>query len=242
MNCIIDAGNTAVKVAYFEEDKLNPVQVKSYTEHEFKKWIKNEENFENTILGSVIDHIGDDISGLELKTKGKFIQFSSTTPIPIGNNYGTKDTLGLDRLANAVALAKLFPSKNALAVDIGTCIKYDFLSLREVYEGGSISPGIKMRYKALHTFTAKLPFIEEIETKDPCAKNTKDALVSGVVNGILSEITGMISLFNEKYDKIEVVLTGGDASFFEKELKKSIFVCPYLTLIGLNEILLANVD
>ena len=165
---------------------------------------------------------------------------STSTPIPIENLYLTKDTLGVDRLANAVAANSIFPQRNVLVVDCGTCVKYDFVNHKNQYLGGSISPGLQMRFKALNQFTGKLPLLKPEAHPSLIGDSTETAITSGVINGLVAEIKGVIKSYTSIYENLTVILTGGDASFFDKELKSNIFVEPNLTLIGLNEILRYN--
>ncbi|MCC7301442.1 MAG: type III pantothenate kinase [Bacteroidia bacterium] len=168
--------------------------------------------------------------------------FTSSTPVPLKNKYRTKFTLGSDRLASAVGAAVLFPHKNVLVVDAGTCIKFNFVNKKGEYLGGSISPGIGMRFKALHNFTERLPLVTT-RSQHPLTGSTTGASVrSGVINGAVEEVKGMINAYKVKYPGLVVVLTGGDASCFVKSLKMRIFAVPHLILDGLHEIFEFNVQ
>lgn len=159
------------------------------------------------------------------------------TKIPINNCYETPETLGMDRLAAAVGAYTLYPKSNCLIIDAGTCITYDFLDTSANYHGGSISPGIKMRFKALQYFTAKLPLIESLTYTGILGKNTSDAIKVGVLQGFKGEVESVIATFKQKYPEIKIIVTGGDISFFETTIKHSIFAVSDLVLIGLNKIL-----
>ena len=165
---------------------------------------------------------------------------SQKTKLPLKNRYLTPATLGNDRLANAVAGAFLFPKKNVLIVDIGTCIKFDFINSKNEYMGGSISPGMEMRFKSLHHFTGKLPYIQASKKTTLTGKSTEDAIRSGVMNGMKEEISGIIHRYKKNYKTLTIILTGGDAHRFAGELKMSIFAAADLVNIGLNEILRYN--
>ena len=160
--------------------------------------------------------------------------------MPFNNLYKTPNTLGVDRIALVAAAVKQFPNTNVLIIDAGTCITFDFVDVNASYLGGAISPGIKMRYKALNKFTANLPLIDALELHDFIGKNTEESIISGVLNGVKNEINGIIEDYYLKYLDLTVVLTGGDTNFLSKQLKSSIFANQNFLLQGLNEILKFN--
>ena len=168
-----------------------------------------------------------------------------TTALPISNVYHTPETLGNDRLANAVGAFNAFPNQNTLTVDVGTCLKFDFINTNNEYLGGSISPGLKMRFNALHTLTDNLPLIDDVEINQLIGNDTTRSIQVGVYQGIIAEISNMISQYERKYDNLNIILTGGDlSSFWDIELsqKNSIFADEFHTLKGLNTILNYNVQ
>ena len=167
-----------------------------------------------------------------------FTYLKADTKLPIQNKYETPETLGKDRIANAVAAAFIFPKKPVVVIDAGTCIKFDFVTRQEEYFGGSISPGIDMRFRALHEFTARLPLLERSETVYLIGKNTQEAMVSGVINGALAEVKGVLEQYQMTHKDLEVIITGGDYALLQRTLKTSVLPEPWLTLKGLNEILL----
>lgn len=162
---------------------------------------------------------------------------SEKTSLPIINNYKTPLTLGKDRLAAVIGASVLYPGKDVLVFDAGTCLTIDFINLDKEYVGGRISPGIEMRYNALHTFTDKLPLIRSEKNALVIGNDTKTSIISGVQQGILAEVKTIISEYKSQNADTFFVFTGGDSFYFEKELKNSIFANPNLVLIGLNEIL-----
>ncbi len=181
------------------------------------------------------------------ETLGNYLQdrasstfLNSETPLPIINDYLSPETLGNDRIANVVGAKSVFPNHNALVIDLGTCMKFDFITDKGVYKGGAISPGLNMRYKALHQFTDQLPLIEPVDVADLIGNSTINSINSGVFNGMLAEIKGIIYQYKLLSTDLKVILTGGDLRFFSIHLKNDIFAAPYLTLEGLNEILLYN--
>ncbi len=236
MNLIIDIGNTLIKFALFQEQTLlvkgkgNLSDLESFLDNNV---------FENVIISSVVD--GDDVKKMIASySVKKMIELSNETKIPIDNKYKTPKTLGDDRLANVIGASSLFPKNNVLVIDAGTCIKFDAITHKAEYFGGAISPGLAMRFKALEHFTGKLPLVEPKNGIELIGNTSDNSILSGVVNGTVAEIEGVINQYRLVYENLTVILTGGDASFFDKELKSNIFVEPNLTLIGLNEILLYN--
>ena len=241
MNLIIDAGNTRVKVAVFENDTVFELLVidKRKILSEIKKILK-EYNITSGILSSV-----SFISEKTLEKLQNLVQLtilSSSTSVPFSNLYKTPTTLGVDRIALAASAVYNFPEKNTLIIDAGTCITFDFVNSESQYLGGAISPGIKMRFDALNYFTAKLPLLEKEEVNSFIGGNTKESMNSGVVNGVIQEIEGVINQYKKKYTDLTVVLTGGDTNFLSKQLKSSIFANQNFLLQGLNRILIFNID
>ena len=151
-------------------------------------------------------------------------------------------TLGKDRLAAVVGAFALYSGENTLVIDAGTCIKYDLITLKGVYSGGSISPGINMRFQGLHTFTAQLPLLEKKAVRNLIGSNTTTAIRTGVQLGAILEMEGFIKKYEDQFGRINVILTGGDANYFANNLKSKIFVNHQLVLIGLNKILNHNVQ
>ncbi len=176
----------------------------------------------------------------EFSNNKYFVHLNAETKIPILNKYGSPQTLGKDRLAAAIGSILYFPEGNSLIIDMGTCITTDFLNGKLEYLGGNISPGIKMKLIAMHKFTASLPLVEPFNNEITFAANTENALQNGAVKGTIHELNSFIKEVREKYGPINVILTGGEAIFFEKYAKNKIFVAPNLVLEGLNEILRYN--
>ena len=238
MNLVIDSGNTAAKVGIFEEHKLIGKHTFRDLE-ELKAFIQNTD-FEHLLIGSV--KADAEVISSWAVNRGKKIILRKGLPLPISNRYKTPETLGTDRLAGVCGAIQLFPGSNNLVIDAGTCITYDFIDKESSYHGGSISPGLNMRFNAVHTFTAKLPLVTPKAGVELIGDTTEISIQSGVVNGLLSEIDGIIQQYRGKFPDLKVILCGGDAGFFENQLKASIFAVPDLVLIGLNSILLYNVD
>jgi type III pantothenate kinase len=163
-------------------------------------------------------------------------------PLPIKNNYGTPETLGVDRIAAVCGAQQIFPFQNCLVIDAGTCVTFDIIDKDGVYYGGAISPGMHMRFKAVHTFTARLPLISPVPEAKLIGDSTETSIQSGVINGMAAEMVGIIQRYQVKFNDLRVILCGGDTLFFENKLKASIFASPELVLVGLNSILIYNVS
>lgn len=231
MNLVLDIGNTLVKSGLFEGRELVTHAHFNYDQNLIREQIRAHSG--PILVSSVID-LSDFYQNLQ---KDQLLILNHTTKIPLKNEYLTPETLGNDRLANAVAIHKLSQSDNALAIDCGTCLKFDWVS-QGSYKGGSISPGLSIRLKAVHTFTDKLPLIQPKEFVQLNGMNTQESILSGCYRGMLAEIQQTLSDYETKFGKLEVFLTGGDHLFFANHLKNRIFADPFLTLKGLNEILL----
>ncbi|GGX22765.1 type III pantothenate kinase [Aquimarina muelleri] len=240
MNLVIDVGNTFTKLGVFEGSEIV-----------YKKIIK-QENFRDTIqkireeYPDIKNAIISSVSNLQ-DSYIKYIQLSFDTLVldhlvkmPFKNLYDTPSTLGIDRLALVAAAVDQFSGKDVLIIDAGTCVTYDFKNKKEEYFGGAISPGIRLRYSSLHSFTARLPLLQLTVPKNHIGKSTEEAIHSGVVFGILHEIDGVITEYCNIYPDLTVILTGGDAHFLSKRLKNSIFATSNFLLEGLNHILAFN--
>jgi type III pantothenate kinase len=241
MNLVIDIGNTNGKVAVFENDILIEKNIfKKKDLFKVLKEIKKKFQIRNTILSTVVKFTEKEVE--ETKKLFPFLELSSTTKVPFKNLYKTPNTLGLDRIALISNAAKQYPNKNVLVIDAGSCITYDFVNDKLEYLGGSISPGITMRFKAMHHFTSKLPLLEKNNIDNFLGKSTQESMQTGVVYGVLNEIEGFINTYQKKYEHLTVVLTGGDTKFLSKQLKSSIFANQNFLLEGLNNILIFNLD
>lgn len=233
---IIDFGNTLQKLAIFKGKALQQKSVFSGLETgHLAGFLEANGPFDAIILSSVTSHPSD-IEKL-LSSNAHFIHLDEHTLLPIKNRYLSPSTLGKDRLAAAAGAFALYSGRNVLSVDAGTCITYDFLNANGEYLGGSISPGMQMRFRAMHEFTGKLPLVRYTGFEGFMGQNTEDSMSSGVVNGICEEIKGVVSLYHKQYKDLTVVITGGDHEFLHNKLKINIFAVPDLVLLGLNEIL-----
>ena len=182
----------------------------------------------------------DDVAAMLRGRVDYLLEFTSQTPVPIGNAYLTPETLGRDRLAAAVGATVLYPGENVLIVDFGTAVTIDLVTADNTFRGGCISPGVKTRFRALHHFTRKLPLCELIDREVFMGRDTVSAIEGGIVNGIVYEVEGYIRDLERKYDGLRIIFTGGDSNFFAKRVKKPIFATYDLVAYGLNRILEYN--
>ena len=238
MNLVLDVGNSLLKIALFEKSEL--IQKFKFSEN-YKRNIEDIiSNYK--VTHSIISNVGriDDSIINILKESTNLLFVSNQLKIPFKNLYKSKNTLGQDRLALVSAAAFNFPNENVLIVDVGSCITYDFKNNNNEYLGGGISPGISMRFKSLNTFTSNLPLIDFDSIYQLIGNNTKNSITSGVVNGTISEINGIIQQYREEFKNIRIILTGGDSNFLLKRIKNTIFADRNFLLIGLNKLLEDN--
>lgn len=239
MDLALDFGNSNYKLGLFEEGKLR--RVYRYPNGEYSRIIKlmDVKADWRVILSSVTGLPKTPLAEIK-KQVSFFLDLDHKTPLPVVNAYQTPGSLGNDRLALAVGGATLYEGQNVMIVDTGTCITYDFVSKEGVYRGGGISPGLRVRARALNEYTQNLPRVEMKEKVELVGSSTNDSILSGILNGAVSEVDGMIERYTEHFDKCTVVLTGGDMEYFVNNLKNRIFAEPNLVLLGLNQILTFN--
>ena len=240
-----DFGNTRLKCGVFTNGQLTEVLTLKDTEAETIEVVLKKYQPSRTILSSVIDHH----TGMEklLAENSSFYKLSSDSILPFTTPVGKPETIGADRLALAAAAVHFYKGKNNLVIGLGSCVTYNFINKYSSFLGGSISPGVEMRFKSLHTYTAKLPLIKA----DPVdtgwnfpliGYDTRTNILSGVLKGVAAEIDGIIGNYAEKYGNFNVLLTGGDALYFAHHLKNKIFADPDLIFKGLYAISETNHD
>jgi len=231
---VLDFGNTSLKYGLFEGDQL--IEANQFSMLSVEELIPLCERMkpEACVIASSGISLEPYLQGLT--ARWKTFEVSNQTPVPIDIEYKTPNTLGVDRLAAAVAAAHRFPKGSALVIDCGTCITYEVVQ-EKVYRGGAISPGLQMRLGAMNHFTARLPLIEKgpPESFWP-GQSTQESLWAGALKGWQLEIKGFIELQRHQSSQLNVILTGGDAHYFESSEKMGIFADPFHVLRGLNEI------
>ena len=241
MNIIIDVGNTNLKFAVFEHitliEKIVIGHQKALDTFQYLK-----QKYPNISKG-IISSVGniDEAFMAYIQDKVKLLTLNSKTKLPFKNLYKTPHTLGVDRIGLVAAAINKYPKKNVLVIDTGTCITYDFIDDKNNYLGGAISPGIKVRYQALHNLTANLPLLHFKPPKNIIGNSTETSIHSGVVNGVITEIEGFVKKYEKNHKDLTVILTGGDSDFLSKQFKNGIFANSNLLLEGLNHILEFNI-
>ncbi len=239
MNLVLDIGNSQVKLAWFRQGVLTGNLRIGTAEFLKDPGVAFRQHAENAILCSVAK--GD--QGIRELLDRKFSYFlilDAATPLPFRVLYDSPRTLGHDRIAAACGAKARFPGFTVLVIDLGTAITIDIITSSGDYLGGNISPGLTMRFRALHGQTAGLPLVASDGSFPLFGTGTQTAIKAGVQQGILYEIKGYIRGFRRKYPEGHVVLTGGDAAFFAGRIRPPVPVFPFLVLEGLNNILEFN--
>ncbi|MFN8211284.1 MAG: type III pantothenate kinase [Bacteroidales bacterium] len=238
MNLVADIGNSGVKLALFDNQVLTgTLRTENLTTTVLDKFC-GDAVIEKMIVSGV-----KDIPGFLEEFAGKRSAFyhllTYRSVIPFSINYKTPETLGTDRIAALAGAFFLYPGSDMLVIDAGTAITFDYI-INSIYEGGNISPGIDMRFKALNSFTGRLPLLTRQESFSFPGETTNDAIIAGVVSGVVYEINEYIRTFEEKHRELKVILTGGDGVFLKKRLEAEVIYVPDLVTIGLNFILEKN--
>lgn len=217
----LDFGNTRLKYAVFDGDQLRQVEVLENDGTDQIRAILDQYNPDKSILSSVINH-NPEIETL-LGNRSRFHKLSHETRLPLTVPVGKPETMGADRLALAAAAVQFYPGKNNLVIGLGSAITYNFINQYAQFLGGGISPGMEMRFRSLKDYTAKLPLIKKDWNFPLIGYDTRTNILSGVVLGMAKEIDGTIDAYLERYANFNVVLTGGDSSYFAGHLKNKIF-------------------
>ncbi len=237
MNLVLDIGNTRVKAAVFKVDTIvdHWVWERSAALKNTKSLI-DRLSITHAMVASVGGEFKELISFLEVSVPYFFV-LTTQSKLPFKNVYKTPLTLGVDRLAVVAAAHFLYPNKNCLIIDAGSCITYELLTNSGVYLGGGIAPGVQMRYNSMNTQTAALPLLSRPDEINNYGSSTESCMHSGVVLGVCYEIEGWIGSVEAELQNLTVILTGGDAKYLSKQLKNTIFAQPNLALIGINQLL-----
>ena len=240
MNICIDQGNSKIKMAIFDNGHLVADYLCKDNPCELFNALCSTYPIEKGIYCSVSGY-DEALERCLLEKMACYVRMSITLKLPIQNDYATPQTLGLDRLAAAVGAYTLSPNQDLLIVDAGSAITYDFVNKEGHFVGGNIAPGLKMRLRTLHDYTAALPLVNLQEESLPVfGSSTQQAIASGVVNGIRYEINGYIQELINKCGDICVFLTGGNLSYFHNHLNMTTFAEKNLVMYGLNRILEYN--
>ena len=239
MNLVVDIGNTLLKLAVFDGGRLVAQQCVGGLREETFAGLLGGARAARAVVASTRGEAPAIVEAVRRHTD-YLLEFTPATPVPIGNAYLTPATLGRDRLAAAVGAATLYPGRNALIVDFGTAVTLDFVSADGVFRGGCISPGMAMRFRALHEYTAALPLCDATDSAELLGRTTDEAVRLGVMNSLAFEIEGYIARMQGEIEDLCVIFTGGDTNFFAKRIKNTIFANCNLVFWGLNRILEYN--
>ena len=236
MNLTIDIGNTRAKIILFEETEPIYEEVLSESLEEAVKRIISRFHPQRCAwcnVGGNEEEVTRILTHLPLPST----RLTGLTEVPIQVHYQSRATLGADRLAAVLGATTLHPQTDLLIIDAGTCITYDLIDAQGNYWGGNISPGLEMRLKALHQFTARLPLVKDDGEVPPIGNNTETAIRCGVIQGITHEIEGYVSQLRQTYPHLQLFLTGGSKFNFSSPLKEEVLNDPYLVARGLNRLL-----
>jgi type III pantothenate kinase len=233
-----DFGNTRLKCAIFNNDEIKDVITLTDDSDETINNLIRVYKPNKSILSSVINHNAEIENILSAKTK--FHKLTHQSKLSFTTPVGKPETIGADRLALIAGAVHFYANKHNLIIGLGSCITYNFVDKFHTFLGGGISPGLEMRFKAMHEFTAKLPLIKVDSIFPLVGYDTKTNILSGVILGMSKEIDGMIDEYALRYSNFNVHLTGGDMGFFVPHLKNKIFASPHLIYKGLYAISEAN--
>lgn len=236
MNLVVDAGNTRMKYAFFEENRF--VEAKYQADELFEDigwWKETATGLHILLSGS--GKVPEGTRMLLKELADSFWEASPQMKLPLQLGYATPQTLGFDRIANCVGAMGFYPGCPLLVIDSGTCITYNYVSDGGIFLGGNISPGLEMRFRGLHQYTACLPYVSPNENYGGMGRTTEEAIRNGVMDGMLFEVKNYIRHFKEAFQNAEVIITGGNSHFLKSYLNPGILFCEILGFLGLNEIL-----
>jgi type III pantothenate kinase len=230
----LDFGNTRMKCGVFVDGEFLEEQILANDHEDTIKALLDRFQPSSAILSSVIHH-NPQMEEL-LRARTHFHKLDHQSKVPVTTPVGKPETIGADRLALVVAAVTLFPGKNNLVIGLGSAITYNYINKNREFIGGGISPGMEMRFKSLHEYTAKLPLVKADWNFPLAGYDTRTNILSGVILGMAKEIDGIIGAYQEKYDNFNVLMSGGDSAYFTRHLKSKIFADPYLIYKGLYAI------
>jgi type III pantothenate kinase len=237
MKIIVDIGNTLTKIAVFNKMEMVDFTRTECLSQEIVKNLLAKYPAVSTGIMASVKNIDPALIRF-LRSKINLLQLDAATPLPFQNKYITKQSLGYDRIAAIAGASEIYPKNNTLVINAGTCITYDLITAENEYLGGGISPGIRIRFNSLNTFTNKLPLIEpnDEQEADLVGSDTEKSILSGVLNGIIAEVDGIIKRYKLKFPELKIIISGGDYKYFDRNLKNNIFATPNIVLKGLNRI------
>ncbi|MFS4417553.1 type III pantothenate kinase [Maribacter sp. 2307ULW6-5] len=240
MNLIVDIGNTHIKLAIFGKDLL--LYQERVGQKQLSQALQRVMDIHTSVTHAIVSAAGA-LSKEHLAVVSRYAKvhvLGHASKVPFKNSYATPQTLGTDRMALVTAAFYGFPNRNSLVIDAGSCITYDLLTDRNEYLGGAISPGMGMRYAAMHRDTDKLPLLAPGQWGDFMGNTTESCMHAGVLNGVEQEILGTVRQYGLRFKDLTVILTGGDGLFLSERLKNGIFADTNFLLKGLNHLLEHN--
>lgn len=248
LNLVLDIGNSRVKGALFDNDKLLVFEKENFSNFNYLVQRLMKDRIIDQMMVSSVNITRDEFlcsfGRIFKKVKEAFYWFDNKNfSFPFEIKYSVNSKIGADRLGLVCSCFYFYPKQNSLIIDMGTCITYDFLTAEKEYVGGQISPGKKMRYRAMHNQTKQLPLLDgEKNTDNPpyIGTDTQSCMIAGVEWGIVFEINGIIQEYKKIYPEFNVIITGGDGRKFSPMIKKSIYKDGDFILAGLNKILTYN--
>ncbi len=247
----VDQGNTAVKLTVWRLDDSGRPEVEAH-----QAFSPSETDAMCTLIeglearGGIYCSVGRMdvrlVESLRCILGGWLIVLTPSTPLPIGVDYATPATLGMDRVAVAAGARALYPGERCMIADAGTAITTDVLSGEGDFKGGRISPGLELRFRALHDHTSRLPLEHPRAEVPEIGTDTSTSILTGVMRGAAAEIAESAIA----YEASRLLMTGGDAAAL---LPVTGEICgrlgapvpeilPRLLARGLVEIFLYNVD
>ncbi len=234
LDLLIDAGNTRLKLGLFHNKEMVFKETMAYAEFAVRlPELLQMHQVKNIFICDVSGNLEALLPALKIDVPIAFLH--EQTILPFHNLYQSA-TLGSDRKALVAGAMAIYPQRNCLVIDAGTCVTYDILTHAHEYLGGNITPGLQMRLQAMHTFTGKLPMLEWQGTAELMGNTTQACMQTGAYYGLIGEINFFVEAYKQEHPGLMVILTGGDAHVLAKSIKTSIFVNEDLLLHGLNKI------
>jgi type III pantothenate kinase len=232
---LIDSGNSRLKAALYE----NNVQMESWVFPNSEKDEAISFISQFVLTAILISSTSENEGWFKLRLDSYRLHFFHHHLIPdIKIAYSDPDSIGKDRLAAMAGARILHPGKNIVVVDAGTCLTIDGVLSDGTHLGGVISPGLKMRFKAMEYYTKRLPLSSENELVGQFGDSTLRCLASGSVYGLAAEIEYHINRLQKVWNEpFILILTGGDAIFLAQRIKPANFVVPDLVFQGMNAVL-----
>ncbi|MBO4340830.1 MAG: type III pantothenate kinase [Bacteroidales bacterium] len=227
-NLIVEIGNTALKAAW--SDRMTLGKTFRYQGEKYQEFILSlvkKEKPKVMVVSSVFPLSDEDISAFSSECGSLHILDRGHKDLL--STFGLPQYLSYDRAAAIIATRYLFRGKSCTIVDFGTTLSVDFTSEDGTYTGGNLSLGLRTRFKAINRYSRRLPLVETPENPEPVGHGEQSSIESGAVSGIVFEIEGYLKMHPDNI----VVFTGGDANYFAKRMKSSIFVICNLVLVGL---------